>query len=234
MSKNLALLQQDIVETRNKTSNIFNLPDLKRVVDNLDFNTSERMSRDGSKKISIHNKRMPNKNTRYRIFDFASRVTTYSNLSDGFRNEVIKYCATVIFYDHGYKSTKGISRLDRTWRIRMENSYISGADTRPLRGQQKGSRSYTDKFEEEHPGMIRKLYRYAEKTIGNQASYTDLANCMNEKAMVNPEMHKQTKFNTCNVREASNGRVWGSVLCLFPRREMVSIWINLRQSGPCF
>ena len=66
----------------------------------------------------------------------------------------------------------------------MENSYILGADTHPLRGQQKGSRSYTDKFEEEHPGIICQLYPYAEKRIGNQASYADLANCMDEKAAV--------------------------------------------------
>ena len=65
-------------------------------------------------------------------------------------------------------------------------------------GQQKGSRSYTNKFEEELMGMIHKLYWYAEKIIGNQAFYTDLANCMKEKAMVNPEL-QQTKFNMCNV-----------------------------------
>ena len=46
--------------------------------------------------------------------------------------------------------------------------------------------------------MICKLYWYAEKTIGNQASYTDLANCMNKKAMVNPES-PQTKSNTTTV-----------------------------------
>ena len=47
--------------------------------------------------------------------------------------------------------------------------------------------------------MICKLYRYAEKTIGNQASYTDLANCMNEKSAVNCELQQQTKFTTCNA-----------------------------------
>ena len=80
----------------------------------------------------------------------------------------------------------------------MEKLYISGANTHPLRGQQKGSRLYTAKFEEEHPHMISKIYWYAEKTITNQASYTDLANCMNEKARVDHEL-PQTKFNTCNV-----------------------------------
>ena len=64
-SENLALLQQDIIETRNETSKIFNLPSLKCVVDSLDPNSSEQMSRYGSKQISIQNKRMPNENTRY-------------------------------------------------------------------------------------------------------------------------------------------------------------------------
>ena len=52
-SNNLSLLQQDIVGTRNETSNIFNLPDLKCVMDSLDFNTSEQMSRDGSKRYQF-------------------------------------------------------------------------------------------------------------------------------------------------------------------------------------
>ena len=118
-SKNLALLQQDIVETRNETSNIFNFPDLKYIANSLDFNTSKQISRNGNKQVSLHKKRMPEKNIRYRIFDFAFLVTKYSKSSDRLRKKVIKYCATVLFYDHGYKSIKGISRLDRTWQIRM-------------------------------------------------------------------------------------------------------------------
>ena len=131
---------------------------------------------------------MPDENTRYQIFDFASRMTKYSKLLDGMRKEVTKYCVTVTFYDHGYNIIKGISRPDRTWQICMVKLYISGADAHHPRGQRKGSRSYTNEFAEEHPRMIRKLYRYAKKTTGNQASYMDLANCMNEEAMVNPEL----------------------------------------------
>ena len=53
---------------------------------------------------------------------------------------MIKYCATVIFHDCGYKSIKGISRLDRTCGTLIEDSYISGADNHPLCGQKECSR----------------------------------------------------------------------------------------------
>ena len=79
-SDNVAVLQQDIAETCNETSIIFNLSDLRCITNSLDFNTSERMSCNGSKHISLHNKHMPDKNIRYQMFDFASRVTKYSRL----------------------------------------------------------------------------------------------------------------------------------------------------------
>ena len=113
----------------------------------------------------------------------------------------MKHCATILFYDSGYKSVKGISKLDRTWRRRMEDSYQTGNDNHPLRGLHKGSKKYTAKFEAENPGRILKYFRYAQKAIGNQASYTDIAVCMNRKAAQegcsvngNPP-----KFNTSNV-----------------------------------
>ena len=79
---------------------------------------------------------------------------------------------------------QGVSRLDKTWRSRMEDSYQTGGDTHPLRGLQKGSKKYTDKFDAENPGGVLRMFRYAQRTIGNQSSYADVASCMNRKADV--------------------------------------------------
>ena len=57
---------------------------------------------------------------------------------------------------------------------------------------------YTNKFEEQYPGKIRKLFRYAQNTIGNQATYQDLARVMNSKAKGMASL-PQIKFNLINV-----------------------------------
>ena len=80
----------------------------------------------------------------------------------------------------------------------MNAAYEKGDDRRPLKGKHKGLTSYTDKFEEQYPCTIRKLFRYAQNTIGNQASYQDLARVMNSKAKGMASM-PQTKFNSMNV-----------------------------------
>lgn len=110
----LSSLQEDVVRTRSKTEYIFDFSQLKAVSNSLDFDSATRMSRDGSKEIEIHNRSFPDENLKYQIFDFANPVCRYSRLSDGLRNEVVKHCATVLFYDSGYKSVSGMSRLDKT------------------------------------------------------------------------------------------------------------------------
>ena len=55
------------------------------------------------------------------------------------------------------------------------------------------------KFEEKNPGIIRTCYRYAEKTIGNQASFKMLATIMVSKAKSLPGIG-HVKFTAYNVR----------------------------------
>ena len=199
--ESLALQREDIARTRDETADIFNFVELKRVASSLDWNSETRRTRDGSKIIALHNRSLPDENLKYRIFDFANHVTRYSKLSDGLRSEVLSNCATILFYDSGYKSVQGISRLDRLWRRRMEDSYRTGSETHPLRGLYKGSTKYADKFDAENEGGVLKYFRYAQKTIGNQSSYADLAACMNRKADVDgcSVQGKRATFNSTNV-----------------------------------
>ena len=178
----LTALQEGIRQTREETSSIFDFAHLKRVAGRLDWRATPRMARDGSKDIAIHSSKLPDENLKYRIFDFATRVTNYSKLSATMRAETIQLCAQILFYDHGYKAVAGISKLDSNWRKRMEASYQNGDETHPLRGLYKGSKKYTDKFDAEHPGGVLKYFRYAQMILGNQASYEDIAKVMNNKA----------------------------------------------------
>jgi hypothetical protein len=171
------------------------------VANDLDWDATPRKSRDNIREIYLHNDKLLDKNLKYRIFDFANCVAKYSRLSAGLRKEVIKYCATILFYDHGFKSVHGLSRLDRTWCARMEHSYLTGGNNHPLRAQNKGTKRYTDKFDAENPGRVLKPFLYTQRTIGNQALYADIARCTNNKTGADGITFNgnKSKFNSNNV-----------------------------------
>ena len=156
------------------------------------------MSRDGTKQVPLHDGKQPGELLKFLIFDLANRVMTRSEMTARKRKQVLQYAATLLLFDHGYKSVSGISTLDKTWGKRLENAYLGGSDTRPLQAKIKGPTSYTDKLEKDHPGYVRELYRFAEKTIGNQASFPELARTMNEKSRTYTDK-PETKFNTTNL-----------------------------------
>ena len=69
-----------------------------------------------------------------------------------------------------------------------------------LKAHHKGSVAYTEKLEAEYPGYIHVLYRYTERTIGNQLRYEDIAQTMNNKSAVDTEGQRETKFNRYCLR----------------------------------
>ena len=184
-------------------NDIFNIEFLKQVINGLQWDTTPRMTRDGTKEVLLHNKKFPDENLKYLIFALANLVTAHSNLAADkeTRKQVLEYSATLLFYDHGYKQVQGISSLDKTWGTRLENAFVNGSDTRPFLGRYTGRISYTDRLEKTHPGYIRQLYRYAEKTVGNQATFQSLANTMNKKSAVHNRNDGKplTKFNKWNL-----------------------------------
>ena len=86
------------------TRTIFLFSGLKKIAENLDFSASPRMSRDGSKEIEVHGRTNSSKHVKCLIFLLASKVMAHSNLEPKDRVEVLQLAATVIAYDHGYRS----------------------------------------------------------------------------------------------------------------------------------
>ena len=78
-----------------------------------------------------------------------------------------------------YHTYYGILSRSYYWGARIEEAFETGASSHPLQATHKGSTSYTDKFEADHPGVTQKIFRYAQQTVGNQVSYTQIANVMN-------------------------------------------------------
>ena len=133
------------------------------------------------------------------VFILANRVMAHADMSKKERKEVLALAARVILYDHGYKQIKGVEGLTRTWATRLDAAFVSGADQHPLKAHYKGRTAYTDKLEKACPGYIRELYRYAERTVSNQASFEDLARTMNSKSNVPGEQRPETRFNAMNL-----------------------------------
>ena len=94
-----------------------------------------------------------------------------------------------------------MSRFVRTRETRLESSYENGGDLHPLRGRYKEKERYTAKFDAENPGGVLKCFRAAQKTVGNKASFADLAAAMNAKAEEEgwTLKGKRATFNASNV-----------------------------------
>ena len=153
--------------------------------------------------MKVHRRVNSSETAKYLIFLLANRVMAWSKLERKDRKQVLVYSATIILYDHGYKKVKGSGELTKTWEKRLEAAYLSGADTNPLETRYKRRISLADRLDKEHPGYIRQLYRYAEKIIGNQASFEDLARTMNCKSFTEEEK-PETKFNRVTLHRWFN------------------------------
>jgi hypothetical protein len=74
-------LQKDTEQTRNNTLKIFDFEQLKMGANDLDWDPMPKKLCDGSKEIDWHNDKLPDKNLKYCMFDFANHVAKCSRLS---------------------------------------------------------------------------------------------------------------------------------------------------------
>ena len=133
-------LLQQVEHSRQDTNTILNYERLKEVADSLNFNSLSQKSHNGTKDIRIHNMKEPNENLKYLVFDMANRVTKYSNLQPSLRKKVLRYCAKVLYYDHGYIHVWGIGNLDSTWGKQLDEAYENRSNTCPLKNKKEGQR----------------------------------------------------------------------------------------------
>ena len=124
----------------------------------------------------------------------------YSNLKPKDRVKMLQLDATVVACNHGYKHAKGASELNGIWNKRLKAAFKAGADTNPLKAKHTGAALFTltslrrttlDTF-------AASIGKYAERIIGNQSRYEDLARAMDAKSAVDKEGRPETKFNKDN------------------------------------
>lgn len=131
------------------------------------------------------------------------------------KDKLCLHCAQILFYDHGYKKVSGFTQLNKVWGPRLEQAYISGADTSPLDRKHVGSTSYIEKIEREHPGLISQLYELAEASTGKDAPIGEKAMLMNEHSIDNPDMpeihvNKTTLYYWVNKQKGIYTDKWGN------------------------
>ena len=105
---------QQVIDGWVPTLTIFDFYHLQEIVGDLDWNNPNRMSRDGTKSIPIHNRKRPSETVKFLIFDLAGRVINHSNLGVKMRKKPLLLAAKLLMYDHGHKEVKGISNLNKT------------------------------------------------------------------------------------------------------------------------
>ena len=97
---------------------------------------------------------------------------------------------------------RGVTQLDQLWSRRLKLAYQDRADVNPLQAKHKGSTSYTDGLEQKHPGYIRSLFRGAQRDLGNQATFIELAKQMNSLSIILDADHPDrpaARFNKTNL-----------------------------------
>ncbi len=90
---------------------------------------------------------------------------------------------TLVCYDRGYKTIIGSSQVE-TWIENVEKSTIFNGADNVLRSKYKGKTSYIESITRDHPTYLHCLFRQATLTLGDAASFDELALHINQQSTV--------------------------------------------------
>jgi hypothetical protein len=124
------------------------------------------------------------------------------------RQEIAKAACIQVAYDLGYKQPLAQTQLPY-WYGRLQDAIATGEDQDPVSPSQCGRQSYVKDIEEQHPGYLHELFRYAIDVKGALATYLELADCMNEKSAVPGEQRPTISLSRKQLAKwfkDSNGR----------------------------
>ena len=156
----------------------------------LNFDDRPRLDRHGLHQIKLHNKKQAGELHRVMAMFTAKRwgcdnpALTYST-----RQQIFEAACKLTAYDYGFKKPFATKQIPK-WEEKLHSAidcgvHASSTFANPLAPTHKGSVSYTDALDEENPGYIRTLFRYAQKVKGVLATFGELAETMNEKSRTN-------------------------------------------------
>ena len=92
---------------------------------------------------------------------------------------------TQISFDFGFTTPMRAQTIEtvRSWHIKLDEALTKGEiQCKPLKSNQKGPVAEVTIIEQDSPGALHDLYRYAVKVKGTKATFDELAVVMNEKS----------------------------------------------------
>ena len=165
----------------------------------LDFSARPRMRRDGETDVKIHGRKQADAQAR-ELAVHTARAWGYHDEKFSYKERlrIAQAACNQVGYDLGYKQAISWTRLsawDANFKDYMETGNISKLDL-----QHKGRVSYVDEIEAQFPGYVRELFRNAQNTVGNLATYFELANNMNAKSASPGEHRPALHLHEATVR----------------------------------
>ena len=147
----------------------------------LDLAVAPRAKRDGDGTIVVHGRKQFDGMERCIAVSLA-RLWGYDNPALPIREKtrIASAAGKLISYDYGFSKPIGQNSVCR-WCKTMATGIASGT-RRPLDAAHHGTQGLADKIEEDHPGYLHELYRYATSTIGLKATFDELTQTMNKKS----------------------------------------------------
>ena len=148
--------------------------------------TGLRPARVGNNDIEILNRKQATERMRSCAV-FLAQLWGYGEGSKTWeeRQRIATAACNQIAYDQGYPKSTGSSQLGK-WRDKAMQD-ISAGKSSALSRNFKHRVSYTDGIEAKHPGYLHELYRYAIRTRGVLATFSELSETMNKKSATQEE-----------------------------------------------
>jgi len=130
----------------------------------------------------VHNRRQADERSRNMVIHTAITWGWRDPCLTTTRREYIaKAACRQVSYDMGYPVPLAHTRL-ASWYGSINAAITGGENNDPLSPSRSGRARYVDIIEEEHPGYLRELYRYAESTLGATATWQEFVEIINLKS----------------------------------------------------
>jgi hypothetical protein len=201
----------------------------------LDLEVQPRPSRDGTGTVELHNRLLAETNHRLIALHVAKAWGWSNHQFDHItRQRIAEAACRLVSYDFGFKKAFSYSRLADWDKDLIE--YIRSGDTTKACGKLRtGRTSYVDRIEAAHKGYLCELYRDAEKILGKGATFSELADCMNQRSDVPTEERETLSLHPEQLRRwfhAQKGKQLAA--CKKPRltedqKEQRTAWTSKRK-----
>ena len=168
----------------------------------LDLDLRPRMNRQGTAEVVVHSQKQAKENERMMVL-FTAKKWGWKDpsLHSKRRKRIARAACRQVAYDYGYQKELAAAMLPK-WESLLHNAIDTGevSDSQnPLSPQHSGTKAYCQKVEETHPGYLRELFRYAQRTKGAKATFKELADTMNLKSKVAGETRATLSLHELQV-----------------------------------